>query len=242
MWLVGNKKAALAVYLGAQGFAVLQGDAVLHTHEGADAQSCVEALKSWLHSAGLRANVQVFLGASLCRPFLANMPAGLTPQEAERAWAAAASLRTGVSTDSRIWRDTAASTEKQIAAAVENALLTPLLLIGKQAGRGVRLVAIRPAWAEWLKLSLARDASASCVVLHETDSVTVLAGRNGHFELAATVLKTGDTLATQAAVDRLLMVADLSDKPPCQARLQLRRVRKPVANAGVLAPLLETVE
>jgi hypothetical protein len=242
VWLAGNKNATLTVYLSRAGFTVLNGQTVLHAHECEGALENAQALQKWLRESNLRANIRVFLSASLCRPFLASVPGGLSPQESERAWAAAATQRTGVSADSSIWRDTPASGEKQIAAAVESALLAQLLHIAKSGIRGMRISAVRPAWAEWLRISLAQDARASSVVLHEADSVTVLAGQDGTFDVAATVLTTHDAITTRAAVDRLLLIAGSSDKPPCQARLQLRHVQKPMANASGLAHLLEAIE
>lgn len=242
MLLVGNKRTELMLYLSSKGFAVLKGPVVIHTHLGEGASENVDAFQTWLRTTSMLPSIKVFLSASICRPFMANVPYGLTHEEAERAWHAAAMLRTGVTSDCKIWRDETAAAGNQIGAAVEKSLLSQLMHVTKSERQRLRISTIQPAWSDWLRATLVADKSTSCLVLHETDSVTVLSGQDGQFELATTVLVNNDVMATQATLDRLLLISNPSGGHARQARLQLRSVKNSVAITSDLRPLLEAAE
>lgn len=252
------KGTTVSVYLHSAGFVVLVGNRVLHVHEGEDTATNVQCLHQWLVGApasGSRGSTgktglkcKVFLSAALCRPFLAQIPDGLTEQESDRAWVAAATTRTGVSEHCTVWREVSKDTQpihprKQIAAVLESSLLTQLLEVpGQDKGRKAKrsnIVSIQPAWSQWLRVCLEQDPRTGCVVLHELDGVTVLSGQNGEFEVASTVLAGTDPALTQSAVDRLLLVAAVSEAPPRQARLRAKAVHGHSASTSDLAAILE---
>lgn len=240
------KHPEVTIYLHPKGFVGLKGGRVLSSHNAENLEANVRAMHQWLAGEPR----QVFLSASLCRPFLASVPGGLTPQESERAWAVSAAARTGVSADCVVWRapqtsNSAVPGHKQVAAALESRLLRSLLVepIPNPPGksRRSRVVSIQPAWAEWLRVSLAHEPDASCVVLDETDGVTVLAGQGGGFEVASTVLRNSDAVAEQAALDRLLLVAVAPGQSPRTARLNARAAETSSRLASKLAGILETL-
>lgn len=241
MWLAGNKRPPLAVYLCSDGFSVARGKTVLHSRAGQGLNAIVETLRQWLLANPMRCDMEIYLSAALCRPFIANIPGILTGTEAEVAWQAAASLRTGFGRECRIWKEELLANGGQIAAAMETSTFQELLSLRNLGFRYPRATSIKPAWSEWLRVAMSKDPTAECVILHEPDAVSVLAGNGPQFETATSVINNGDGAWMRASIERLLLVAQSEGKSPVEGRLALAGVTKVFQQASALGPLLEEI-
>ncbi len=241
MWLVGNKRALLTVYLSLDGFVAIQVERILNINVTESNRDSLDALKRWLISSSFDGSIQVFLSGGFCRPFIAKVPAELSGQEADIAWKAAASSRTGLSHDCKVWRDELDSRDGKVAAAVETSVIDKLQALVQLPGRKLKIESIQPAWAEWLRASLTADSSTACTVLRETDSTTVIAGEGDLFELATTLVGMSDLATTEAAIERMLLVTDCVKSRPRQAVIGLKPSGSPFNKASKLKLLLEEI-
>lgn len=241
MWLVGNKRPPLDVYLTLGGFAAIQNGRVAHTHDNETQTDSNEALKRWLISISFQGAIRIFLSGGICRPFLASVPNGLSGTEAELAWQAAAAARTGLSKDCIVWKESPDIGAVRLAAALEDTVFHQLQGLTRIPRRNISIASIQPAWSTWLNTSLALDQASTCVILQEIDSVTILAGDGSGFELATSLQGALDPITTRAAVDRLLLVTECVKNEPGRARIGLRESASSVKTENALSLLLEKI-
>ena len=219
---------------------VVRQNTVIHQHKGLGIFDNIDVLCAWVSKNSRHGSVGVWLGAAICRPFLATVPSGLTPQEAQRAWLEAAISRAGASRNAHVWHDLRPTNGKRLGAVVEAPILQRLLAVNQQNWFQNRLKSIQPVWAWWLNDRLAQDKSTNCLVLEESNCTTVLAGTEEKFDVAATIVAPPGVPSTQASVDGLTLIVNTENLSSQRARLHLGAKSGLGQGNGIFGPILET--
>jgi hypothetical protein len=226
VWWAGSNRADL--YIGTRKAALCAAGrepAVESVHSADEALAVTARL---LRLGAARASVRVWLSGGLCRPFLVPPLAGIrSTREAEKAVQAMAPQRSGFAVPCRVWLESDRKSPDRIAVAVPQEWLLQLLELLHVRGR--RVASIRPWWASALQGTLcAKGDTTSALGVKDCDSVTVLMGSAGTFEMAATFTPIVDDDAARSALKRAMMS---SSSPNASGRI----VRLAIGESGALA-------
>jgi hypothetical protein len=261
VWWVGD---SLDVYIGARRAAVCAGDRLLHDDslpqaphglQALDALDAVDSLDAvaafdvssalgkvshWLGALRARRRIRVWLGGSLCRPFLLQGLQALRSAAEVDAAAGALARRAMDSTPSRFWlapaqRGDAACLGAAASEAVVSRMETALAPLCR--GR----LRIAPWWGEGARvLALARREASGSVIVRDCDSLTLLAFAGDAFRCVRTAV-SADEGVLEASLQRWQLSLDLDTGRAM--RLSLRP--DPLAPAGAtglriaLAPIVD---
>ena len=197
MWWAGSK--AHDVYLGTRAFAVCQGSERLQVQAVEGFEGAIAALGEWLKTLRGRPRLRIWLSGGICRPFiLPQLPGIKSRVELLRATSALAPQRTGLSGECRVWVD---RNSAHMAAAVQQGRLDELF----EATGSAQIKSIRPWWAELLRVVLQNEPQVPVIAAHDCDSLTLLAGRDGRFDIANTLSPVRDRETADAALARMLL-------------------------------------
>lgn len=205
MWWAGSE--VLDVYLGTRALLIVSGKEALLCRPVAGFDEGISELSSWLRSRSRRVRVRLWLSGGLCRPFVLALPEGISDeQELRKIAAVGVAELTGLNPPCRVWLDSARGEGAAIAVAVQEETLQRIEELRlSQAGKGLGVLSIRPWWAEFLRASLALKPDTDAVAVGDCDSLTILAGRGKHFDVASTLPSVMGRDATAAALARVML-------------------------------------
>lgn len=204
MWWVGS--SVTDVYLGTRMVALCQPGRRPLSEAVPDAGQALVVAQRWLQrEAPPRRRVRVWLSGGLCRPFLVDpLPGVRNAHEEETVVAALAPQRTGLAGTCTVWLEGKHAGRQRVAAAVSSRTLEEVLTAFRGAGR--RVASIRPWWAGALQgVLLNRDQTPSALGVLDCDSVTLLMGTGGEFEMAMSLTPIVDVDSARSALRRAMM-------------------------------------
>jgi len=203
VWWVGS--SVTDVYLGTRMVALCQPGRRTLSEAVPDFGQALVVAKRWLERKAPRTRVRVWLSGGLCRPFLVDpLPGVRNAQEAETVVAALAPQRTGLEGTCTVWLEGKHAGLQRVAAAVSSGTLEQILAAFRGAGR--RVASIRPWWASALhSVLMNRDQTPSALGVLDCDSVTLLMGTGGEFEMAMSLAPIVDVDSARSALRRAMM-------------------------------------
>jgi len=238
VWWVGSKPHD--VYLGTRAFAVCRGadKLAVQSVEGSDA--VFGAFAGWLAEGGPRRRLRLWLSGGLCRPFIVPVVPGVSSeQEWQQVAAAMAPAQCGLQGACRVWLSAPDKKRNaRIAVAVQETLLQRLHETVDSAACKHRIASIRPWWSEVLQHALQREPTLQVLAVQDCDALTVLAGAGEGFDSASTLTPVFDTETAEAALARMLLMADVAPGQDLRARLTLNGAGHAAASMA-LGPLAE---
>lgn len=221
MWSGGSE---FDVYVGTRAIAVSRGVERVLAQQVDSVDAALGALRQWVHEGTERARLRTWLSGGLARPFIVPEIAGVKGNiERQQVARSLAPQHTGLGGDCAVWIDAGS----RVAVAVQETTLERLLALCADAPRAHRIASIRPWWSEALRWKLAEEPETTALAAQDCDSLTVLAGRGGGFEVATTLSPVADAETAEAALARQMLSADIAED-----RLRLARLRPLRADTG----------
>ena len=214
MWWAGSRSGKVHdVYVGTRAFAVCAGGGeVVLAQAVAGVEEALAALGQWLAQAEAKLSLRLWLSGGLCRPFIVPLVPGLkNASELARVLQAMAPQHTGLPGECQVWKDN--DGEAPVAVAVQRVVLDSLqetVNAASQAHRH-RIASIRPWWADALRAALQQEPAVPAVAVQDCDSLTVLTGRGGRFDIATTLTPVIDREAARSSLARLLLTTDVGE-------------------------------
>lgn len=216
MWWAGAE--ATDVYLSSRCIAVFEGQERVCLQRLGDGDTPAPAFEDWAHNAKRRLRIRVWVSGGICRAFLVPAADQLKNRaEALKVAEAMAPDSTGLASGCSVWLDSDQGAKGVVAAAIDQGTLTGVLEVTRLAG--LRLLSLRPWWAELLRAAVAQASDIQSVAVHDCDSVTVLAGQGDRLEFATTHAPVGDRATAEATIRRLMMLASVAPGGGLMARL-----------------------
>lgn len=212
MWSGGSEAH---VYLSRTGAILLAGGAATRF----EAASWEEAWAALLAAHGASARrLRVHLSASLARPFLLPVVAGLRDRyEAEGMADGLAAQATGHAGPCATWLDQWSPGQPCLAVAVERELVE---IVTRPAGRKAKATSLGPAWNLALTEWLGRAPSVGLLCIEEADGLTVLVAQGADFTLAQSHCPPPDDDRVDAQLLRLAMSQGITRDHIARASLQ----------------------
>jgi hypothetical protein len=208
------------VYLGTRAVAVCCGAEVLLTEHVEDFDGAVGRLQAWLQTQPKCPSLRLWLSGGLCRPFIVPAVTGLASTAERLKVAEAMALqKTGLTGDCQVWLERADKAGIAIAVAIERVRLAQITRVTSKIERKPDILSIRPWWSEALRHVLGREPGAVALGVQDCDSMTVLAGQIGAYEMASTYSPVFDEPTAQSVLMRALMPFEGLDGNEIVARL-----------------------
>lgn len=224
MWWAGSRprgaglSGGLDVYMGTRAFAVCRGDEKLVFEPVQGVDEGLAALQAWLEANPSKLALRFWLSGGLCRPFqLPPIPGVKGEAELQRIALSMASQHSGLAGECRLWLDRGGAGSSRVCVVVQAETVDRLLETARANNRKVQ--SIRPWWGEVLRHSLEQNPPPRAVATQDCDSLTVLSGAEGNFEVMTTMTPVIDRSAADAALARILMSTGLAGNGPMLARL-----------------------
>ena len=166
-----------------------------------------------------RRRVAVWLSGALARPFMFRPVQGLRRwSEALQVAAGLAPDATGLNGPCEVWLDDWIPDRPCIAVAVERELRDAIEAAARNSR--VRLTALGPWWVAALNDSVQKHPeSANLVAINEPDALTVVSGRGGRFDSAASFAPRPEPNQIEALLTRTLLSADLTSAQGMRAMM-----------------------
>lgn len=205
MWWAGSKP--IDIYLGTRAVAVCEGAqlSLYRSVEGVD--QALAFLDAWASGQAHGGKVALWLGGSLCRPFMMPPLSGVRgPAERRRAVAAMARELTGIDAECHVWIARGPAEKSQVAGALDWRIQSQL---EATFGKRWKIASLRPWWAEMLRMALENEPRPSAVGVQDCDSLTILAGRGAEFESAITFTSVVDRETARAVFTRSLLSSSI---------------------------------
>ena len=235
MLLAGSR--ALDVYFGTRAAAICDGMEVLLAEPSNGFEAGVAAVHKKLASHVGKRRIRAWLSGGLCRPFiLPSLPGVNGAHEILRVATMLANERTGLAGACRVWLDAPRRGEARVAIAVAVQTLDRLQ---EGVGNRFRVDSIGPWWVDVLRVALLQKAAPVAVGVQDCDSLTVLIGPVGGFEVALTVSPVADDASADSAFTRALISADVAPGPQTFGRLVLGGAMAVRSPGSALGSLLE---
>ena len=166
----------------------------------------------------LRPEVRIWLSGSLARPFVFEPPDGLkNAAEAHALAQARAGDATGLAGPCAVWLSQAAVGQAQLAVALDMAGRSALMSAAELAK--VKVVSIRPWWAQALNQALARQPDLALLAAEDSEALTLLVCRGDVWVAADAYAPKPMQAELEPLVKRRLFAADLADVAACRVRL-----------------------
>lgn len=202
------------------------GGSVLPSAHGSAAEA-LGALGAWASSQRRGAVLRLWLGGSVCRPFLAPPVGGLRGQaEWRRAVSAVVHAATGIASPCMVWLDAAKKGKPRAGAAIESAFVDST--IKEMASRGVHLSTMRPWWSDVLRVALERRPALEALAVRDGNTLTWLAGAGGSFSALRSFDRVSDDASAEALIGRAALSANIDLDSVC--RVSLRAEARPSAD------------
>jgi hypothetical protein len=227
----------LDVYLGTRAVAICDDMEVLLAEPVQGFEAGLSSTQQRLVEYSKKLRVRVWLSGGLCRPFLLpTLPGIHGANETLRVATKLANERTGLAGACQVWLETNMRSESRVAVAVARVTLNRL-----QVGLGnrCRIDSVRPWWSDVLRTTLQQEVPPRALGVRDCDSLTVLLGRNGGFEVATTVTPVVDDASADAVFARALLSADSVPGRQALGRMVLAGNRRLSAPSGAFRSLLE---
>lgn len=228
MWSAGSR--VTDVYLGTRGFAVCESGAPAIASEVPSFDAMLNRLAQWLTSGATtrwpRRRLRLWLSGGLCRPFILPAIEGVENDAEFRTVATAlAPQHTGLAGPCAVLLERVVGHAPMVAVAVQEDQIRSIRDRIDASSRSVRLVSIRPWWAEVLRHGLVGEPTLTALGVQDCDSLTVLIGKNvGRFDTAATYSPVMDQSTARTVLRRALFSADVTEGSELFGRLTLRHV------------------
>ena len=180
--------------------------------------------------------LRVWIGGALCKPVrLMPVAAQLRGGERRRVAEAAAIAQAGLTPPCRVWVDTTAAADNDVAVVIEQVVLDGLASL--ESSLGVHLDAISPWWGEVLRHALVDRPGLQALGVLDDGAFTLLGGSGDKFSVARTTSSVRDAQSANAILLRVGMSEDID--PAQSLGLGLDFEAPPVSANAAIAGLSE---
>jgi hypothetical protein len=206
VWSAGNRRAArLDIHVSRHGVVLDRGpDAARWFHRESVLETALQMLTQELAGSDKPGHAAVWLSASLCRPV--RVPAidgAASASERERIAQTVALAESGLVPPCRVIVDSAGGQGETVAIVVEARVLDAIERAMKACR--VRIVSIRPWWAEVLSGVLDARSDMQSLAVWEDDTLLTMTGARGEFSAVQVLHPVSDEGAAAGAFARSLV-------------------------------------
>ena len=209
------------IYLGAKAGGVARGGRSLAWRNYDSPESGLTALLEEIsgdRGRWTKQKVRLWLSASLARPFLFEPPAGMkNSAEVQTLARARAGEATGLPARCEVWLSARRPGQGQLGVAVETETRDALLVAAHRAK--VRLLTVRPWWAQALDEALLRQPDLALIAVADTEAVTLLAAKDDVWVAADSYDPKPPALQLESLVTRRLFAAGVAELQVCRVGL-----------------------
>lgn len=211
MWWAGSNP--LDAYLGTRSTAICRGSERVWSAACSGVDDGLQKLRSQLQSNTARQRIRLWLSGGLCRPFLIQAVAGVrNTAEAQRIADATAPNATGLQGACRVWIESRQPSGARVAVAAVADVLNAASELAT-GGRG-RVMSVKPWWSEVLRAAMLQSPPPTALSLQDCDSVTILLGQGGQFDVATTVAPVQDAESARTAFARAALSSSVDVGDP----------------------------
>lgn len=236
MWWVGSR--TLDIYVGLYAVGIGRGPQTLKWAAVDGLEAALSVASELVCAQGRRHRLRLWLGGSLCQPFMLPAVAGVRPgSERARLAAALAAQETTLGERCRVWIDGQSSGSGSLAVAVGETLPEAL---GRTLASAGRVVSIRPWWGDVLRAALASEgAGVVALGVQDCGALTLLAGGRAGFERASVVTPVRSIETSRAAWSRAQVSFAVDPLLARHARLAIEGTSEPTLAGCVFGDHVE---